>query len=171
MRLWQIKRLERSHARAAFDCGVLLLDDWLKQRAGQSDRKDLSRTYVATQADSNVVLGYYAIATHRVVYDQLPIEQSKGLPRIDIPVVLLARLAVDRSIQGQGLGSLLLIDALRRSMSIADQIGIRAVEVDAFDDQAKRFYLKYGFRELLDDPQHLFLPMHEIRKLNLDPFP
>lgn len=171
MRLWQIKRLERSHARATFDCGVLLLDDWLKQRAGQSDRKDLSRTYVATQADSNVVLGYYAIATHRVVYDQLPGEQSKGLPRIDIPVVLLARLAVDRSIQGQGLGSLLLIDALRRSMSIADQIGIRAVEVDAFDDQAKRFYLKYGFRELLDDPQHLFLPMHEIRKLNFDPFP
>ena len=71
--------------------------------------------------------------------------------------------------QGQELGALLLVDALRRSMRISDQIGIRAVEVDALDDTARNFYLKFGFRPLLDDPRHLFLSMQEIRKLKLDP--
>jgi GNAT superfamily N-acetyltransferase len=72
-------------------------------------------------------------------------------------------------VQGQGLGALLLVDALRRSLQISEQVGIRAVEVDALDDAARNFYLKFGFRSLLDDPRHLFLPMHEIRKLKLDP--
>jgi predicted GNAT family N-acyltransferase len=82
---------------------------------------------------------------------------------------LIGRIAVDQSVQGQGLGAFLLVDALRRSLQISEQVGIRAVEVDALDDSAKRFYLKFGFRSLLDDPRHLFLPMHEIRKLSLDP--
>jgi predicted GNAT family N-acyltransferase len=104
-----------------------------------------------------------------VIYDVLPSTEAKGLPRLDIPVVLIGRLAVDQSVQGQGLGALLLVDALRRSMQISDQVGIRAVEVDALDDTARNFYSKFGFRPLLDDPRHLFLPMQEIRKLKLDP--
>jgi GNAT superfamily N-acetyltransferase len=83
-------------------------------------------------------------------------------------VVLLGRLAVDQSIQKQGLGSLLLVDALRRSLDISAQVGIRAVEVDALDENARKFYLAFGFRPLIDDPRHLFLPMHEIRALKLD---
>jgi hypothetical protein len=66
---------------------------------------------------------------------------------------------------------LLLVDALRRSVQIAEHIGIRAVEVDALDDDARNFYRKFGFRSLLDDPRHLFLPMHKISKLKLDPLP
>jgi GNAT superfamily N-acetyltransferase len=97
----------------------------------------------------------------------LPAVEAKGLPRLDVPVVLIGRLAVDQSVQGQGLGALLLVDALRRSAQISEQVGIRAVEVDALDDAAKNFYLKFGFRPLLDDPRHLFMPMHEIRKLKL----
>ena len=153
----------------AFDCGQSVLNEWLKDRAGQFDRRDLSRTFVATRENELSVVGYYAISSHRVVYDMLPDAEAKGLPHLDIPVVLIGRLAVDRSAQGQGLGSLLLVDALRRSADISDQLGIRAVEVDAIDDTARNFYLKFGFRPLLDDPRHLFMPMHEIRKLRLEP--
>jgi GNAT superfamily N-acetyltransferase len=169
MALWTIRRLDSSHDRSAFDCGQPQLNAWLTDRAGQFDRRDLSRTYVATRPDSRSVLGYYAISTHRVVDDVLPEDLSKGLPRFDIPVVLLGRLAVDRSVQGRGLGALLLVDALRRSLQISEQVGTRAVEVDALDEAARNFYLRFGFRTLLDDPHHLFLPMHEIRKLKLEP--
>ena len=169
MATWTIRRLNKSHDRSAFDCGQSMLNEWLKDRAGQFDRRDLSRTFVATRPNKLAVAGYYAISSHRVVYEILPDAETKGLPRLDVPVVLIGRLAVDRSEQGAGLGSLLLVDALRRSAAISEQVGIRAVEVDAIDDAARCFYLKFGFRPLLDDPRHLFLAMHEIRKLRLDP--
>ena len=171
MALWTIRRLGPAHDRSAFDCGQPKLDDWLKYRAGQFDRRDLSRTFVATRPGEFLALGYYALSTHRVVYEVLPSGQSKGLPRLDVPVVLLGRLAVDQSVQGQGLGSLLLLDALRRAMQISEHVGIRAVEVEAIDEAARSFYLKFGFRPLMDDPRHLLMPMHEIRKLKLEPLP
>jgi GNAT superfamily N-acetyltransferase len=167
MATWTIRRLDKSHDRSTFDCGQPMLNEWLQDRAGQFDRRDLSRTFVATRPAEPLVLGYYAISTHRVIHDVLPAVEAKGLPRLDVPVVLIGRLAVDQSVQGQGLGALLLVDALRRSAQISEQVGIRAVEVDALDDAAKNFYLKFGFRPLLDDPRHLFMPMHEIRKLKL----
>ena len=169
MAAWTIRRLDKTHVRTTFDCGQPVLNEWLKDRAGQFDRRDLSRTFVATRENALAVVGYYAISSHRVVYDVLPDFEAKGLPHLDVPVVLIGRLAVDRSIQGQGLGSLLLVDALRRSADISLQLGIRAVEVDAINDTARNFYLKFGFRPLLDDPRHLFMPMHEIRKLRLEP--
>lgn len=168
MTIWNIQRLVASHQRSAFDCGQPLLNDWLKHQAGQFDRRDLARTYVAVIPGEAIVRGYYAISSHRVVHESLDAPDAKGLPRLDVPVVLLGRLAVDRSAQRQGLGGLLLVDALSRTVHLADQLGIRAVEVDAIDENARRFYLHYGFRSLKDDPRHLFLPLHEIRKLNLD---
>lgn len=167
---WTIRRLDKDHDRSTFDCGQPLLNEWLKDRAGQFDRRDLSRTFVATRPNEVLVAGYYAISTHRVVSEALPAAEAKGLPRLDVPVVLIGRLAVDHTVQGRGLGALLLVDALRRSLQISEQVGIRAVEVDALDDAARNFYLKFGFRSLLDDPRHLFLPMHAIRKLKLDSF-
>lgn len=122
----------------------------------------------AAKGESRVA-GYYAISSHHVGYESLPADQAKGLPRIDVPVVLLGRLAVDQSARGQGLGSLLMIDALRRAEHLAARLGIRAVEVDAIDEAARQFYLKFGFTPLEDQPNHLFLPMHVIRKLNLPP--
>ncbi len=171
MPAWMIQRLHRTHDRSAFDCGQPSLNEWLKNRAGQFDRRGLSRTFAATRPGEVVVCGYYALSTHRVLYEDLPDTESKGLPRLDVPVVLLGRLAVDRAAQGQGLGASLLVDALRRAMHISDQVGIRAVEVDAIDEPARRFYLKFGFRSLLDDPRHLMIPLHEIRKLKLDLLP
>jgi GNAT superfamily N-acetyltransferase len=154
--------------RLRFDSGQPALDEWLKQRAGQFDRRDLSRTYVATIRASPTVIGYYALSAHHVRYESLPSDQAKGLPKIDLPVILLGRLAVDRAAQGQGLGSLMLIDALGRTQRLADEVGIRALEVDAIDDAARDFYIKYGFVQLLDDKRHLFLPMQVIRKLKLN---
>jgi GNAT superfamily N-acetyltransferase len=167
---WTIRRLDRSHDRSAFDCGQPILNEWLQDRAGQFDRRDLSRTFVATRPDETRILGYYAISSHRVIHDVLPPGEARGLPRLDVPVVLIGRLAVDQGAQGQGLGALLLVDALRRSVQISEQVGIRAVEVEALDDAARNFYLKFGFRSLLDDSRHLFLPMHEIRKLKFAAF-
>ncbi len=170
MAMWTICRLDRMHHRSLFDCGQRMLNDWLKNRASQFDRRDLSRTFIATRPGDSQVCGYYAISTHRVLYEVLPPNESKGMPRLDVPVVLLGRLAVDRSVQKQGLGSLLLVDALRRALQISERVGIRGVEVDAIDEAAREFCLRFGFRRLMDDPRHLLMPMHEIRKLKLDPF-
>ncbi len=169
MAKWIIGRLDTSHDRAAFDCGHSMLNAWIKERASQYDRRDLCRTFVATHPNELAVFGFYAISSYRVVYDALPVAESKGLPHLDLPVVLIGRLAVDRSQQGKGLSSFLLVDALRRSADIPQQLGIRAVEVHAIDVAARDSYLKFGFRPLLDDSHQLLLPMHEVRKLRLDP--
>lgn len=171
MQSWEIQQLNRTHDRSVFDCGQPMLNEWLKIRAGQFDRKDLAKIFVATQSGSSVVGGYYAISNHHIAKELLPPDHAKGLPKIEIPAVLLGRLAVDRSVQGKGLGLLLLTDALRRISDMSEQVGIRAVEVDAIDEAARQFYCKFGFRKLLDDPSHLFMPIHEVRKLKLDSSP
>ena len=165
---WSIEKFSRSHERDEFDCGNDLLNEWSRRLLSQYERRDLSRAYVAVR-QGQLVSGYYAISTHRVRYEALPAEQAKGLPKFDVPVVLIGRLAVDRTMQGQGLGGLLLIDALRRTEFIANQVGVRAVEVDAIDETARRFYAKFGFTSLLDDPQHLFLSLEAVRGLELPP--
>jgi len=168
--VWVIEPLDRDrHDRSKFDCGVAALNDWLIARAGQFEKKDLARTYVLVESGEQAVCGYYAVSNHTVVFESLPGDQAKGLPQIDVPVVLLGRLAVDIAVHGQGLGEFLLVDALRRAEYLSGKIGIRAVEVDAIDGQAKKFYEKFGFLALRDDPHHLFLPIHTIRKLKLPP--
>jgi GNAT superfamily N-acetyltransferase len=164
---WEIQRFDRVHDRSQFDCGIAQLNDWLRKQVSQYQERDLSRTYVAIPYGASLVRGYYALSMHRVSHDVLPQDQAKGLPPLDVPVVLLGRLAVDKSIQGQGLGALLLLDALARSAHVSHQVGVRAVEVDAIDEAARSFYMKYGFTTLRNDPRHLFLPLHVIRKLNL----
>ena len=166
---WTIQKLSRSHDREVFDCGNDVLNDWLRKRVSQYEKRDLSRAYVADREGELRVCGYYAISTHRVRYEALPTEQAKGLPKIDVPVVLLGRLAVDKTAQGQGLGSLLLVDAFRRVELVSIQVGVRAVEVDAMDDAARRFYSKFGFTSLLDDRNHLFLSIKAVRALELPP--
>jgi GNAT superfamily N-acetyltransferase len=125
---WLIERLTKAHERTSFVRGQPALDDWLKLRAGQFDRKGLARTFVAVRPAPTQVLGYYALSSHRVRFDALPEDQAKGLPKIDVPVILLGRLAVERTMQGQGLGSFLLIDALLRALQVANELGVRALK-------------------------------------------
>lgn len=164
---WTIEPFDRGkHNRAGFDCGVPLLNDWLATKISQYEKKGLARTFVLVERGSNAVKGYYALSNHTIVYDALGKDQSRGLPSlIDVPVVLLGRLAVDRSLQGQKLGGSLLIDALCRVERLSRNIGIRAVEVYAINEKAKQFYEKYGFLSLRDNPRHLYLPIAVIRKL------
>jgi GNAT superfamily N-acetyltransferase len=156
---WYIERLARAHERGEFCCGKAPLDAFLRSLVSQYEKRRLGRTYVAVRQGEPRVWGYYTLAAGAVSYDNLPAEAARKLPRHSVPVILLARLAVDQAVQGQGLGGALLEDALRRCLSLADQLGIYAVEVDAIDEQAKSFYLKYGFLPLPDDPLHLYLPV------------
>jgi GNAT superfamily N-acetyltransferase len=116
------------------------------------------------------VFGYYAISTYQLETETLPRRAKKGLPtRMPLPAVLLGKLAVDRATQGQKLGSLLLMDALRRVQHLAGQVGIRLVIVDAIDESARRFYLHYRFESLEDNPDRLFMSVSVIRQLGLVP--
>ena len=162
-----IEELNADHDRSAFSCGRPSLDEFIKQYAGQNQKTGVSRTFVAFKPGDKVVRGYYALSAGAVAFANLPEEQRKRLPRYPVPVAHLGRLAVDQSAQGRGLGSFLLIDALRRIQIAADSIGIHAIEVVAIDDSAKRFYLKYDFVELHDDPNHLYISLKTVRKLGL----
>jgi GNAT superfamily N-acetyltransferase len=167
---WAIERLAAHHDRDEFDCGVPVLSEWLRQHASQYDRRDLARTYVLVRAGLSRVFGYYAISTCQLCYQDLPSHRSQGLPRrLSIPAVLMGKLAVDQSLHGQGMGDVLLIDALRRIEHLAGEIGIRAVVVNAIDDRARSFYLHKQFEPLLGHPDRLFLPIQIVRRLGLDP--
>ena len=115
----------QTYDRSEFDCGIDVLNDWLATKVRQFEKKDLARTYVLVESGLKTVKGFYALSNHTVVYESLPTDQARGLPRIDMPVVLIGKLAVDLSVQRQGLGEFLLIDALRRAEYLAAKIGIR----------------------------------------------
>jgi GNAT superfamily N-acetyltransferase len=163
---WLVEELT-DHDRSSFSCGHTSLDDFLKQYASQNAKTGVSRTFVALLPGEKHVRGYYSLAAGGVNLDLLTDEQRKRLPKYPIPVAHLGRLAVDKQSQGQGLGSFLLVEALHRIVQVDRSIGIHAVEVVVIDDAARRFYLKYGFTELRDDPHHLFMPLKLIRKLGL----
>lgn len=164
MTRWLIELLSDRHVRDQFDCGVPSLNTFLKVHAGQNARKDMSRTYVAIRRDAYLVDGYYTLANNSIDFAELPPELARRLPRYPVPTVLLGRLAVDVSLQGLGLGRMLLFDACQRIRELADEIGIHAVVVHALNDKAKDFYASHGFMELRGDPHHLFLPLAAIRK-------
>ncbi len=159
---WRIEPLDRSHERGEFCCGKAPLDEFLRSLVSQYEKRNLGRTYVAVRDNEKKVYGYYTLASSAVQFVNVPPKIARKLPRHPIPVALLARLAVDRSAQGQGLGAELLMDALRRCLDLAKALGIFAIEVLAIDDEARRFYEKYGFTPLLDDERHLYLPMKTV---------
>ncbi len=110
---WQIEPFDKTkHDRRSFDCGVPLLNQWLQTQASQYHQKDLARSYVLIKNGQTRVCGYYAISSHSVVYEALPDEQSKGLPTISVPTLLIGRLAVDMEFHGQKLGEFLLLEAV-----------------------------------------------------------
>jgi GNAT superfamily N-acetyltransferase len=135
------------------------LDEFLRSLVSQYEKRNLGRTYVALLEGEKRVYGYYTLASSAVPFAHVPPKIARKLPRHPVPVALLARLAIDQAAQGKGLGAKLLIDALRRCRELAAALGIFAVEVLAIDDEARRFYEKYGFAPLLDDERHLYLPM------------
>ena len=154
------------HDRAAFQCGVESLDQYLKRQAAQDQKRSIAQVYVLIQEGNSQILGYYTLSSSGVDLTDLPDEQRQKLPGYPIvPVVLLGRLAVDESCKGQRLGEWLLMDCLQRVVNLSRDLGIYALMVDALDDGAARFYQRYGFLPLPDSPLRLMLPMATLRRL------
>ena len=153
------------HQRAGFSCGLPALDEFLRAFVTQYEKRRLGKTFVAVPtAEDTRVVGYYTLAAGAVAFAHLPSHVAKKLPKHPVPVILLGRLAVDRSLQGQGLGEMLLTDALCRALELSKSLGVFAVEVLAIDERAATFYAKYGFTRLADDTRHLYLPISAIEE-------
>lgn len=151
--------------RAAFSCGTEALDNYIKKQASQDVRKKVAIVYVAT-LDSKTILGYYTLSQYSVQMKDIPVELSKKFPKYPaLPATLLGRLARDFSTRGQGVGELLLLDALNRAVAMSEQVASAAVVTDAKDQKAVDFYKKYGFIELPKTELRLFLPMASIGAL------
>jgi GNAT superfamily N-acetyltransferase len=156
-----IERLNQSHDLSGFNCGNPQLNDWLTRFAWSNDRAESARTYVAHRA--NRVVGYHSLVAGSALKHETPARIAKGLASHPVGLILLARLAVDRSEQGKGLGKALLRDALARIAQAADLVGVRAVLVHAIDDGARRFHLHQGFEESPVDPFQLMMLMKDLR--------
>ncbi|MDB5386691.1 MAG: acetyltransferase [Planctomycetaceae bacterium] len=165
MKDWTVQPFARDHERASFSCGSPTLDDFIRTRVSQYEKRRLGKTFVAIPTGGKHVIGFYTLAAGGVAFEHLPSEAARKLPKHPVPVVLLVRLAVDQTAQGGGLGEGLLLDALQRTLDLSSSLGIHAVEVDALDDRAAAFYRKYGFTPLLDEPLHLYLPISTVEGL------
>jgi GNAT superfamily N-acetyltransferase len=153
--------LDKTHDLSAFDCGTPALNDYLRKHALQNHQARSARTYVTIR--DNRVVGYYTLAAGSVRREETPPRVAKGLANHPVPVILLARLAVDQTERGKGLGGALLKDALLRILQAADLVGCRAVLVHAKDEQAQSFYRKYGFESSPIDEFHLYLLLKDIK--------
>lgn len=152
----------RRHDPSGFESGNETLDRWLHRYAGQSERRDAARTFVALDGDT--VVAYYTLLVGEIAHDAATDEVRRGMSRhYPIPVVVLARLAVDRHQQGQGIGARMLRDALGRVTVAADEVAVRAVVVHAIDDGAAEFYERFGFRALGSAPRTLMVTLAELR--------
>ena len=158
-----VRKLAATDATQSFDCGDIELNRFLRRFALVSQQSDSAQTYVCCR-DGEVV-GYYSLAVGSVEPAGAAPRVAKGLPRHPVPVMILARLAVDRQHQRVGLGKSLLRDALLRSAQAADIAGIRALLVHAKDDAARNWYLNWEFEPSTTDPLHLFLLMKDIKAL------
>jgi len=154
--------LTKIHDVRSFDCGAKPLNDFLTQYALQNQASGGARTYVLTRGER--VIGYYSLAPGSVVPDEAPARIVKGQGRYPVPVILMARFAVDRAEQGRGLGRALFRDALRRALSGAEAIGGRAFLVHAKDESARAFYLQFAMEPSPINSLHLFLLFKDIRQ-------
>lgn len=151
--------LSPEHKTESFESGNATLDEWLVKRALKNQESGASRTFVI--CDGIKVIGYYALATGSVERDVATGNFSRAMPE-PIPVIVLGRLAIDKNYQGQRLGAALLKDAMLRTVSIANNVGVRGLLVHAISNDAKRFYLKYGFQESPMESMTLLLSMKNI---------
>ena len=150
----------KSHGRANFSCGRPELDRYIREIASQDVKRDLARVFVVL--DGADVVGFYSLSGDTVEKDDLPTNHTKKLPNRSIPAVLLGRMAVDNTQQGQGLGAWLMRNAQSRILLASESVAFHSVIVDA-KDGAVEFYLKYGFIHFANNPNRLFLPMPTLR--------
>lgn len=166
-RFTPVEPLTAEHVVAGFDCGSPAQSDWLIKHALQAHRSGLSRVYVVCEPreQGRHVVGYYALAAGSVAPPDAPRRLTQGAGRYHQPVVILTRLGVDRTAQGEGLGRALIVDALRRIATASEVIGVRAVLIHCETDAARDFYLRLAkFDPSPTDPMHLLLLMKDLRR-------
>ena len=152
-----IEPLGKHHNRTAFSCGQTDLDDWFHRRAGQDERRNIARVFVASD-DSLGVIGFYSLSSFTLSLTDLPDEIAHKLPSYDaIPAALIGRLARDVRVRGRRIGELLLADAVRRILAASSTLAVFAIVVDAKDEAAAAFYEEFGFRAFPLRPDRLFL--------------
>jgi GNAT superfamily N-acetyltransferase len=156
--------LAAQHRLDDFDCGKPALNDWLLRHARQAHGSGSAKTFVATADDARVV-GYFSLTVGQVDTLDAPDRIRKGMGQYPVPVVILARLAVSRDHHGRGIGIGLLQDAIRRTLSIAEQVGVRAMLAHPIDDDAARFYTRFGFIVSPLREQQLLLLLKDARKI------
>jgi GNAT superfamily N-acetyltransferase len=155
--------LNHAHNKTGFQCGVEALDRYLKKQARQDIKRRISRVFAATKLDNpNTVIGYYTLSTLSIELNQLPEKLARKLPKHPVPAALIGRLAVSNAAQGQGVGKMLLADAIKRTLAVSDQIAIYAMVVDAIHNNVKGFYEQFGFTCIGDNSPRLFLPLKSI---------
>jgi GNAT superfamily N-acetyltransferase len=152
--------LDKSHDFLLFDCGKEALNTFLTRHALANQANGSARTFVGLY--ENRVVGYYSLAVGSILFDEAPERIAKGLARHPIPVLLMARFAVDRNFQGMGIGGGLFKDALKRCLHVAKNAGVRAFMTHAKDEDAKSFYLRFGMIECPANPLHLYLLMKDV---------
>ena len=157
----RIETLSRKHEVESFDCGQPELNRFLIRHALHAQRANSSRTYVGLS--DKTVIGFYTLVAGEVRHADAPERVAMGMPRYPIPLLVLARLAVQSQWQGRGIGAGLLLDALGRTLQAADIVGVRALAVHAKDDAAASFYRHFGFMPSPVDKRHLFLLIKDIR--------
>lgn len=146
-----------------FDCGVQSLNQWLLSHASNAMNSGSARVYAVRDSDQDRIIGYHALAAASISPIEATTRARRGMPRSSIPAVLLARLAVDRSVQGLGLGAYLLRDAMVRTLSVSQKMGVRLMLVHAIDETARSFYLRHGFELSPSDPFNLQILVKDIR--------
>lgn len=155
--------LDISHDLESFDCGKPVLNDWLVRHARQAQSSGSARTFVVL--DDQRVVGYVSLTVGQLNVLEAPARISRGMGRYPIPVAILARLAVSQTDQGRGIGIGLLQEAIKRTLTVADQVGIRAVLTHPLDEEAARFYLRFGFESSPANDQQLVILLKDARKL------
>ncbi len=157
---WREEPISRHHDRKSFDCGSPDLNDDLNRYARQNHESGGAKTFIAeSPAEPARVLGYYSISPGAIAFTRVPATLTKKLGRYEVPVFRLGRLAIDLSVQGQGLGGDLLFAAGERALVVAAEVGGVALAIDAKDEKAARWYERFGALSLLDDPLKLILPL------------
>lgn len=158
-----VRKLAAADKLDGFDCGQPALNQFLQRYALNSQKASSAQTYVCSQGE--VVVGFYSLAVGSVEPSAAPSRVTKGLARHPVPVMILARLAVDKNHQRKGLGQALLKDALLRTAQAADIAGVRCLLVHAKDAVARQWYLNWEFEPSPSDPYHLFLMLKDLKAL------
>lgn len=152
------------HRALNFDCGVPVLNDWLQKLAWQSHQGGGARVYVSVDLKQDLIASYFCLSASRAEHADVPTRMAQGMGRSPIPVVLIGRLAVDRRFAGSGLGKFTLQCAFENVAALADQIGVRAIMVDAKDQGAANFYTRLGFTPSVTNPLRFFFMIKDVKK-------